>query len=96
LAPLDSLTWQVHVYGEAQPRLTQACSEIGLPLHLFAWLPAMRRAGFRRDALYLVRPDGYVALADPRADSTRLRNYFNANNGWVRENGIFGKCTRIE
>ena len=27
-----------------------------------------RAAGLRRDALYLVRPDGYVALADRRQD----------------------------
>jgi hypothetical protein len=30
-----------------------------------------------RAALYLVRPDGYVALADPRADPARLRQYFD-------------------
>jgi hypothetical protein len=27
-------------------------------------------------ALYLVRPDGYVALADSNVDSERLRQYF--------------------
>ena len=36
----------------------------------------MRRAGFSQAALYLVRPDGYVALADPHADPERLRSYF--------------------
>jgi hypothetical protein len=29
----------------------------------FAWQPEMQRAGLHRDGLYLVRPDGYVALA---------------------------------
>jgi hypothetical protein len=38
----------------------------------------MRRAGLRRSALYLVRPDGYVALADPRADTERLRDYLSS------------------
>jgi hypothetical protein len=37
----------------------------------------MRRVGLQRGALYLVRPDGYVALADPRADAARLRQYFD-------------------
>jgi hypothetical protein len=55
-------------------------------LHLFAWQPEMRRAGLRRAALYLVRPDGYVALADPYADPERLRDYFRAggHGGLVR------------
>jgi hypothetical protein len=26
----------------------------------------MRRAGLQNAALYLIRPDGYIALADPR------------------------------
>jgi hypothetical protein len=38
----------------------------------------MRRAGLLRSALYLVRPDGYVALADPHADAERLRRYGSA------------------
>jgi hypothetical protein len=36
----------------------------------------MRRAGLQSGALYLLRPDGYVALADPTADPERLRQYF--------------------
>lgn len=36
----------------------------------------MRRAGIANGALYLVRPDGYIALADTHADPTRLRHYF--------------------
>jgi hypothetical protein len=41
---------------------------------LFAWRRGMRRAGLLRAALYLVRPDGYVALADPHAEPGRLRH----------------------
>lgn len=62
---LKSLARQVHVYGEATNELTAACAHLGLPLHVFPWRPEMRRAGLQRDALYLVRPDGYVAHADP-------------------------------
>ena len=45
---------------------------------IFPWQPEMRRAGPLRAALYLVRPDGYIALADPRADPERLREYAGA------------------
>src|SRR5262245_54920631 len=77
-APLASLTWQVHVYGEPRSGLAEVCAELQLPLHLFAWQQGMRRAGLLRTALYLVRPDGYVALADPHADPERLREYVRA------------------
>jgi 2-polyprenyl-6-methoxyphenol hydroxylase-like FAD-dependent oxidoreductase len=85
-APLASLTWQVHVYGEPRQGLAQVCAELQLPLHLFAWQRQMRRAGLQRAAAYLVRPDGYVALADPRADPERLRDYFRmgGHGGLVR------------
>jgi hypothetical protein len=75
-APLTSIDWQVHVYGEAGSGVREACGELGLPLHDFAWESGMRRAGLQSGALYLLRPDGYVALADPTADPERLREYF--------------------
>lgn len=57
--PLRSLDWQVHVYGNASPELEASCRASNLPLHVFRWHP-----GFKRDAAYLIRPDGYVAVAD--------------------------------
>ena len=74
-APLESIDWQVHMYGEPVRGVTDACSMLGLPIHVFAWTPETERAGLERGALYLVRPDGYVALADPDADPERLRRY---------------------
>jgi 2-polyprenyl-6-methoxyphenol hydroxylase-like FAD-dependent oxidoreductase len=77
-APLTSLAWQVHIYGEPRVGLAEACAELELPLHQFLWHAHMRRTGLRRKALYLIRPDGYVALADPQSDPARLRQYFHA------------------
>jgi hypothetical protein len=77
-APLTSLDWQVHVYGDASPEIRAACDEPKLPLHVFPWRPAMGRAGLRRNAVYLVRPDGYVALADAEGSATVLRSYLDA------------------
>jgi 2-polyprenyl-6-methoxyphenol hydroxylase-like FAD-dependent oxidoreductase len=74
-APLASLDWQLHVYGSASLALRAACDERHLALHEFAWLPAMERAGFRRDAMYLLRPDGYVALASTEQSVARLNRY---------------------
>jgi hypothetical protein len=73
--PLASLTWQVHVHGEPRLGLAEICAELQLALHVFAWRSTMRRVGLLRGALYLVRPDGYVALADRHGDPARLREY---------------------
>lgn len=73
--PLASLAWQVHVYGNAGAELTAACAEHQLPLHVFAWNADMRRAKLKRDACYLIRPDGYIALAAGSDDSQQLRHY---------------------
>jgi 2-polyprenyl-6-methoxyphenol hydroxylase-like FAD-dependent oxidoreductase len=75
-ALLTSLVWQVHVYGEPRDGIASACARLGLPIHAFAWTPEMGRSGLVRGALYLVRPDGYIALADPDGDPERLGRYF--------------------
>jgi hypothetical protein len=69
-APLTSLDWQVHVYGDAASTLQAMCDARQLPLHAFPWRPDMGRAGLQRNAVYLVRPDGYVAVADPTGIAT--------------------------
>ena len=75
---LRSLDWQVHVYGEPTRDLRMAASELGLALHEFAWCADAGHAGLARDAAYLVRPDGYVALADAGQDPAVLRDHARA------------------
>jgi len=74
-APLTSLDWQVHVYGEATAELETACQDRKLPLHVFPWNVAVRRSGLLRNGVYLVRPDGYVALADPDGGAVAILSY---------------------
>ncbi len=74
--PLRSLDWQAHVYGELGKNLETACRELHLPLHVFAFSDGTKDAGLRRGALYLVRPDGYVALASSSEQSaSNLRTF---------------------
>ena len=77
--PLTSLDWQVHVYGDAAPGIGAVCQGRRLPLHVFPWRPEMDRTGLRRNAVYLVRPDGYVALADSGESATAVTSYLDAH-----------------
>jgi hypothetical protein len=74
--PLSTPTWQVHVYGTARGSLGEWCATNAVPLHVYAWTGAHRDAGFARDALYLMRPDTYVALAENSGDPAALQRYF--------------------
>jgi hypothetical protein len=46
----------------------------------------MERAGLRRDALYLLRPDGYVAVAAPEQSAPTLTAYLQTHAIRFREN----------
>jgi 2-polyprenyl-6-methoxyphenol hydroxylase-like FAD-dependent oxidoreductase len=73
--PLRSLDWQVHVYGEASPEMLALCDTRRLPLQIFAWRQENVRAGLRRNAAYLVRPDGYIAVVSPDGSAPALRSF---------------------
>jgi 2-polyprenyl-6-methoxyphenol hydroxylase-like FAD-dependent oxidoreductase len=75
--PLRSQDWQIHVYGEAAPELVTMCNARELPLHIFAWRSEMDRAGLRRGAIYLLRPDGYVGLAEAFGRVSAVTSYLD-------------------
>lgn len=69
-AHLQGFVWRAHVYGASPEGL-----DLGVPLTVFPWEEAFAAAGLRRDALYLIRPDGYVALLAPRPDAGQVGAY---------------------
>jgi hypothetical protein len=75
--PLTSLGWQVHVYGDAAPEIQAMCDGRKLRLHVFPWRPEMGGTGLRRNAVYLVRPDGYVALANAEGSAAAVTSYLD-------------------
>jgi 2-polyprenyl-6-methoxyphenol hydroxylase-like FAD-dependent oxidoreductase len=66
---LRSLDWQVHVYGVVAPSFREDLSALGLAVHEIPWNERAATAGLRRDAAYLVRPDGYIAVASRDQDA---------------------------
>ncbi len=77
-APLQSLDWQLHAFGTVDAAVRALCDRQRVPVHVFAWSDDAARAGFARNACYLVRPDGYVAAAWEGEAAARLEPYFEA------------------
>jgi 2-polyprenyl-6-methoxyphenol hydroxylase-like FAD-dependent oxidoreductase len=73
---LATMDWQVHVYGSASATLAAWCAARNVALHVFGWRSQHETAGLARDALYLLRPDSYVALADASGAPDALDRYF--------------------
>jgi 2-polyprenyl-6-methoxyphenol hydroxylase-like FAD-dependent oxidoreductase len=71
---LATTDWQLHVYGTLDPGLAAWCAS-RVAVHAFAWDDAHGRAGFMRDAMYLIRPDAYIALAAPVQDPLLIEHY---------------------
>ena len=74
-AKLNTLDWQVHVYGEVQAAFAERVKATGIELHRFTWMEAMGKIGFLRDAAYLVRPDGHVGLVTGTQDAQAFASY---------------------
>ncbi len=87
-APLARRDWQVHVHGQASEKLAAGCSGLGLRLEVFSWSERAAAAGYLENASYLIRPDGYVALADPHAGADAMVQY-------ARRHSLRGWCLRM-
>ena len=73
--PLSSLQWQVHVYGDCPPSVSDFCRQRGLECHQFPWRAATARAGLVRNAIYLVRPDGHLGCVSTASGVSDLEGY---------------------
>jgi len=73
--PLESLDWQIHIYGECAHDVKAFCEQRDLPLHTFEWSKQAATAGLTENALYLVRSDGYIGLAAPDASIGAIDEY---------------------
>jgi FAD binding domain len=73
--PLNSLDWQIHVYGIPTDALQTLASRWSLPLHSFPWDKQVQSAGFEQNAAYLIRPDGHVAFAQASQNTQQLEKF---------------------
>jgi 2-polyprenyl-6-methoxyphenol hydroxylase-like FAD-dependent oxidoreductase len=74
-AALQSVDWQVHIYGEANKDFEKAVGDMGMPLKIFPGNERSEAAGLQKDAVYLVRPDGYLGFVYATQDAEKLKSY---------------------
>jgi 2-polyprenyl-6-methoxyphenol hydroxylase-like FAD-dependent oxidoreductase len=86
-APLATLRWQLHIYGQVAPEVRAFCAQQGLQLACYAWHTDWGSLGVERDAAYLVRPDGYVGLADPKPSVAALESYLTRAGAQLSSSG---------
>jgi 2-polyprenyl-6-methoxyphenol hydroxylase-like FAD-dependent oxidoreductase len=75
-AALAQMTWQAFVYGQASEPLVAWCRDKGMPLRVFEHRSDLAAIGMPKNAVYLLRPDTYVAVADLHGDPAVLARYF--------------------
>lgn len=74
--PLASRTWQIHIYGTASNKLKFVAQALSLPIIEFNWVNEAGDKVLQQDALYLIRPDGYIALMEAHQDVAVLKDYW--------------------
>lgn len=76
---LRDICWQLHVYGEPGPQLHRWGEKAGVKVFVFPWNDQCTKVGLIKDAVYLLRPDQYIAgiFEEPFVES-RLNEYFLA------------------
>jgi hypothetical protein len=74
---LSSKQWQVHCYGNISSELINIFTSKKIPFYIFPWTREAKKAGYLEKAIYVIRPDGYVGLADPNGDIVKISAYIS-------------------
>jgi hypothetical protein len=76
---LQTLDWQVHIYGDANHDFETALRDLGMTLKLFPGNERSEAAGLQTGSVYLVRPDGYLGFVNETQDAAKLKSYLTAH-----------------
>jgi 2-polyprenyl-6-methoxyphenol hydroxylase-like FAD-dependent oxidoreductase len=74
-AALKILDWQVQIYGKVNTEFENSLRDMHLTLTNFPWNEKAQAAGFQENAIYLVRPDGYISYVDGTQSIEGLKNF---------------------
>ena len=74
---LNSMAWHIQIYGDTHSNFNSVANFRGFKIFEFTWSQEAEALGFARDAFYLIRPDGHIALCDLRQNTGVLKAYLN-------------------
>ncbi len=72
---LQSLNWQIHIYGEITSEFKDNIDGLNIPLHVFPWNKQTQSAGLEENTLYLIRPDGYISYIGSDQNAKKLKDF---------------------
>jgi 2-polyprenyl-6-methoxyphenol hydroxylase-like FAD-dependent oxidoreductase len=74
---LRDVCWQLHIYGESLSQVVKWAQEMSVRVFTFHWDDQYAKAGLIKDAVYLLRPDQYIAgIFEGPSVEARLDEYF--------------------
>ncbi len=76
---LTLLDWQIHIYGQITLEFKNSIQQQNLKYDEFPWQPIFKKHGFEKNAVYLLRPDGYIAYIDASQNYLRLKTFLDEN-----------------
>lgn len=76
---LTLLDWQIHVYGNMSLEFKNDIEKQKLQFHEFPWHTSLKKYGLKKNAVYLIRPDGYIAYIDLEQHYQRLKIFLDKN-----------------
>ncbi|BAC12594.1 pentachlorophenol-4-monooxygenase [Oceanobacillus iheyensis HTE831] len=74
---LKSVDWQIHVYGKNSKKLNRLSQSFSIPVHYYKWSKVAKRKKVEKNSIFLVRPDGYIAVVITKKEIDVLKNYLN-------------------
>ncbi|KAJ5766769.1 uncharacterized protein N7511_004385 [Penicillium nucicola] len=74
---LRDIGWQIHVYGETRS-LGEWAQRRAIKIFVFQWDEQCAKTGLIKNAVYLLRPDHYIAGIFEGPVESELENYFSA------------------
>ncbi|KAJ5510226.1 Monooxygenase FAD-binding [Penicillium expansum] len=73
---LRDVSWQLHIYGESVPELEKWAREMKVKVFVFHWHDQYGKVGLVKNAVYLLRPDQYIAGIFEGSSVKSLDEYF--------------------